>query len=417
MALWRKSEQKEAPPPPPRDTQEPGRGLPTRTLPMLMGGFAVAAALYVAFFTKNHPVQPAAPQTVAQAPGVNPQASPHKSELKSILDSLNQIEAEHGDGKAAGSSSDSGGNAVTDATPTPEHVHDAAKRGNIAASPLTALTGDYQTGRHGSGNHDTGVVPEYNAGAGSGAPNGQLQGPAQMPSASEIAALAGHRQHSANGNQAYLKQSQTEAQANGGYGAVSKVLPPLKGAVLYPGVVLPATTVTAVNTQLPGTVIAQVTNPVWGRNGHLAVPAGSRLVGSYDTSITNGQTRVLVAFQRVIFPDGREIVLGNSQAVGEQGASGVKGHVDDHFWTMLGSSLLVAMLDQGVAAAGPQQSVTSPTGSVYQSPTQAGAQVFANSAGKVLSPFMNMQSTAVIPPGTAIDVLVNKTILMPSENR
>lgn len=414
MALWRKSEQKEAPPPPPRDTQEPGRGLPTRTLPMLMGGFAVAAALYVAFFTKNHPVQPAAPQTVAQAPGVNPQASPHKSELKSILDSLNQIEAEHGGGKPAGSSSASGGNAITDATPTPEHVHAAATRGNIAASPLTALTGDYQTGRYGSGNLNTGVVPKQ---PDSGVPNGPLQGPAGMPSASDIAALVGHSSKHQNGNRQFLKQAQSDAQANNGYGAVSKVLPPLKGAVLYPGVVLPATTVTAVNTQLPGTVIAQVTNPVWGRNGRLAVPAGSRLVGQYNTSVTNGQTRVLVAFERVIFPDGREIVLGNSQAVGPQGASGVKGKVDDHFWTMLGSSLLVAMVDQGVAAVGPTQSVTSPTGSTYRSPAQSGAQVFANSAGKVLSPYMNMQPTAVIPPGTAIDVLVNKTILMPaSEN-
>lgn len=394
-----------------RTSRPVGVGLPSRTLPKLVGAMAVAFALYVAFGSKH------APQQVATAPSATPAATqanarPHRSELRSILTAIEGKHHPHGAKPQASASSQNhssvGSRLLSGVLPSPRNIkadqeRNAARRGNVAASSIIALQGSPTTnGASASGPSDEPAgTSRYDV------PNGQLTAPTTH------IALPKQRTRSSHPGRSFLSRMAKEA--GHGYGPQASILPPLPGAVLYPGAVIPATTITAVNTQLPGSVIAQVTDNVYGRNGRVAVPAGSRLVGKYDTSVQNGQTRVLVAFSRVIFPGGRELVLGNALSAGKHGTAGTPADVHNHFFTMLGASLLVALLDQGVSAAGPSQNVTSPTGATYSSPGQAGAQVFADSASKVLSPYMDVRPTAVIPSGTSINVLVNKTVTIPQQ--
>lgn len=392
-------------PAPPKPDTEPsaGTGLPTRALPKVLGTAAVALALYVAFHGSSKP----AVKHHASAPAPSPQtnARPKPAQYEDIL---NHIEASvHKRRKAHNKTPPDHRNPLGPAMPTPKNVAEQrqAKHGNIAASPIVALQGDAQSPSAGQAGHGESSA---NATDPNAVPGGHPLKPV-----TQVSAPQGTRRRKGSQAQHFLKRIAHSAGKN--YGPQARVLPPLHGAVLYPGAVLPSTTITAVNTQLPGTVTAQVTRDVYGRNGRVAVPKGSRLVGQYDTTVRNGQTRVLVAFQRVIFPDGRELVLGNAQASGPRGAAGTKAHVNNHFWKMLGASLLVALLDQGVAAVGPKHQVTTPSGATFRGSSQVGAQTFAGVAGKVLAPYTNLKPTAVIPPGTAINVLVNKTVLMPRQ--
>lgn len=398
--------------PPPGGSDGAGRGLPSRSLPKIVGALAVGFALYVAFSGPKAPQQaqqPAAPPS----PQVN--AKPQPSQIENIL---NEITGKKNGKRAHGATGDYGGSDAStvadDVLPSADNIKkQQAVKGNIAASNIIALRGDESLA--GQGARPQPLPAQYRQPS-LNVPSPQLLGPATSVSSlppSPYGSLYGQKQDTRPEGERFL--SQTASEAGDGYGPQAKILPPLPGAELFPGAVLPATTITAVNTQLPGTVIAQVTQDVYGRNGRIAVPRGSRLVGRYDSQVTNGQTRVLVAFQRVIFPDGRELVLGDAQSVDQQGTAGTKADVNNHFFKLLGASLLIALLDQGVAAAGPTQQVTNPSGSVYSGVEQSGAQAFAQAGQQILQPYLSLRPTAVIPAGTSINVLVNKTVVIPTD--
>ena len=70
--------------------------------------------------------------------------------------------------------------------------------------------------------------------------------------------------------------------------------------------------VTGINSDLPGNIIAQVSQNVFdtATGNHLLLPQGAKLFGVYDSRVIYGQERVLVAWNRVVFPDGSAVTLG-----------------------------------------------------------------------------------------------------------
>ena len=90
---------------------------------------------------------------------------------------------------------------------------------------------------------------------------------------------------------------------------------------LMAGTIIPASLVTGLNSDLPGTVIAQVTENVFDTvtGQHLLIPQGTRLIGKYDSVIAFGQERALVVWQRLIRPDGSSIVIDNLPATDTSG--------------------------------------------------------------------------------------------------
>jgi type IV secretory pathway VirB10-like protein len=85
---------------------------------------------------------------------------------------------------------------------------------------------------------------------------------------------------------------------------------------LMAGTVIAASLVTGLNSDLPGFVIAQVTENIFdsvsGR--FLLLPQGSRLIGKYDNVVAFGQERALVIWQRIIMPDGSSVVIDSLPA-------------------------------------------------------------------------------------------------------
>ena len=79
------------------------------------------------------------------------------------------------------------------------------------------------------------------------------------------------------------------------------ILTPISKYELKAGSVIPGALLTAINTDLPGEVIGQVTENVFdsATGNYLLIPQGSKLLGKYQSEVANGQNRALVVWQRL----------------------------------------------------------------------------------------------------------------------
>ena len=107
---------------------------------------------------------------------------------------------------------------------------------------------------------------------------------------------------------------------------------PLSKYELKAGTLIPGALVTAINTDLPGEIVAQVTENVYDTvcGDYLLVPQGSRLLGKYQSLISNGQNRALVVWVRLILPNGKSIVLDGMPGTDQLGQAGLQDRVDYH---------------------------------------------------------------------------------------
>jgi len=78
--------------------------------------------------------------------------------------------------------------------------------------------------------------------------------------------------------------------------------------------------------------MAQVSQNVFdtATGRYLLVPQGTRLVGSYSSDVIYGQSRILIAWQRLVFPDGKALDLGSMPGADSAGFSGLSDQVNNH---------------------------------------------------------------------------------------
>lgn len=201
--------------------------------------------------------------------------------------------------------------------------------------------------------------------------------------------------------------------------ASSPVLrPPPGGPAVLEGTVIPAVLLTEINSELPGTLVALVTQDIWDsvHGRYLLIPKGSRLVGDYNSDVRPGQERVLAAFRRLIFPDGSSIDLLGTQATDAQGRSGLQDRVDRHFWTMFGASFIVA----GIASLVQRQEAQPSTVIVVPGAASGASSGLASAAGSVLvetsrailGRTRNIPPTVVIRQGHRFSLTVQRHFLL-----
>lgn len=111
------------------------------------------------------------------------------------------------------------------------------------------------------------------------------------------------------------------------------------------GTIIPVMLLTGINTDTPGQVMAQVQSDVYDYSGsNLLIPAGSRLMGSYEQKVVND--RVNLTFSSCQMPDGGNWAIGNSLvAVDGAGYTGITGEVHRHTAKKFGSGLLKSALN------------------------------------------------------------------------
>lgn len=188
------------------------------------------------------------------------------------------------------------------------------------------------------------------------------------------------------------------------------------GHELAAGSIIPAVMLTAINSDLPGVITAQVRQTVYDTfdESTRIIPQGSRLVGRYSSQVASGQERVLVAWDELIFPNGNRINLRGMSGVDGQGQAGFHDKVNNHFFRTWGSALMVSLLGVGVQLSQPQNANYSTAPSAASQSAAAAANSLNEAGSKVLEKNMNISPTLQIRPGYVFNIIVNKSVLMPA---
>lgn len=114
---------------------------------------------------------------------------------------------------------------------------------------------------------------------------------------------------------------------------------------LAPGTVIRAVLLNAVDSAIPGQVTARTTEPIYdSRYGrHLVVPAGSKLIGQYDSAVAHGQKRLMMSFSSLVTPAGGVVDLAGIRVSDSVGRMGVGGELHTYFWQRMGVATLLAI--------------------------------------------------------------------------
>jgi type IV secretion system protein VirB10 len=190
---------------------------------------------------------------------------------------------------------------------------------------------------------------------------------------------------------------------------------PVTPYILRTGAVIPGLLLSAMESELPGTIIAQVSQDVYDTptGNYLLIPQGSRLIGEYSNAIQYGQARVFVAWQRIIYPDGSALDIGAMPGNDQQGEAGFRDQVNNHFLRIFSSALLMSAITGGIAYS---QSQGNNNNNEFQNPSfssvlsQAVGQQLGQATAALLERNLSIAPTLNIRPGYRFNILVVKDL-------
>jgi type IV secretion system protein TrbI len=178
--------------------------------------------------------------------------------------------------------------------------------------------------------------------------------------------------------------------------------------ILLAGSVIPAAMITGIRSDLPGPVTAQVTQNVYdsptGRI--LLIPQGSRLIGDYDAEIAFGQKRILLAWNRLILPDGRSIPLERQPASDPSGFAGLQDRTDFHWGGVFKAALVSTLLGIGaeLGSGGDDALLRAIRRGSQDSIGRVGEQIVSRELG--------VRPTLTIRPGFPVRLLVTRDLVL-----
>jgi type IV secretion system protein VirB10 len=225
--------------------------------------------------------------------------------------------------------------------------------------------------------------------------------PYSLPSAND--------QYAAQNNQAGKKDfhdSGAQGALSGGYF--------LADNAIWPGSIIPAVLETAVNTDLPGNIIARTTSNVYdSRTGKLLlIPQGTLLVAKYNSSVSYAQKRVQIVWNTLIRPDGFKLELENMNAVDRKGRSGSEAEYHENWFEYLKAAGLITMFS--IANSKMAEDAAKYGGqTMAQGVTQGNAEFINQVGGNIVSRATNIQPTLTVDSGEKLNIMTNKTIYLP----
>ena len=184
---------------------------------------------------------------------------------------------------------------------------------------------------------------------------------------------------------------------------------------LQTGTVIPGVMLTGINSDLPGALIGQVAQDVFdsATGRFLLIPKGSRLYGVYDSRVAMGQRRVLVAWQRIIFPDGSSVTLEAMPGASRDGYAGFQDQIDNHSLRIFGNAILMSMISGGMAYSldtldNSNSSEDKP--SLQNEMGSALASQLGQASLQLLQRNMNISPTLEIRPGYRFNIVLTKDL-------
>ena len=179
------------------------------------------------------------------------------------------------------------------------------------------------------------------------------------------------------------------------------------------GWIIPAVLEQQLNSDLPGLIRAVVRENVYdtvsGR--YILIPAGSRLIGTYNSSVGFGQGAVQAVWTRLLFPDGSSMDLGKFEGDDSQGASGFRDQVNNHWGRVFSGALVTSAFAAGIGISQGQNSSVLTNPSYGQRIGEIVGQQVGTLGTEVTRRNLNIQPTLCVRPGYRFQVRVEKDLL------
>jgi type IV secretion system protein VirB10 len=177
------------------------------------------------------------------------------------------------------------------------------------------------------------------------------------------------------------------------------------GNTVVQGTMIQAVTETALDSTLPGAIRAIVSEDVHSFDGtRVLIPRGARLVGRYRSDLALAQSRVMVAWDRIILPDNQTVEI-SAFGGDELGRTGTTGFVDTRFAQRFGSAALISLIGALPAAAAGQiedeaaADIASDVGTDLRDSTQS-----------VMQDYLAIRPVIHVDQGTRITVMVDRDL-------
>ncbi|MGN8198129.1 TrbI/VirB10 family protein [Salinisphaera sp. RV14] len=187
--------------------------------------------------------------------------------------------------------------------------------------------------------------------------------------------------------------------------------PPASPYEVMAGTVISAALVTGIKSDLPGDVIATVTEPVYdtATGTYLLIPQGSRILGKYNSQVSYGQSRVQVVWNRIILPDTSSLTLDNLAGTDPAGYAGLEDGVDWHWKRLVAGAAMTTLLGVGAELAAPQNQdgnhvIIAGRNSLQDSVNQAGQEMTRRN--------LNIQPTLTERPGLPVRIIVDRDLVL-----
>ena len=181
---------------------------------------------------------------------------------------------------------------------------------------------------------------------------------------------------------------------------------------LRAGFVVPATLISGINSDLPGQIMAQVSQDVYdtATGRHKLIPQGARLVGRYSSDVAYGQARVLVAWQRIVFPDGKAMDIGAMPGADSAGFAGFNDEVNNHYIRLFAGAFLMSGVTAGIALSQDRdrQGVFGGRPTASSALSEALGQQLGQVTAQLISRNLSIAPTLEIRPGYRFNVVVTK---------
>jgi type IV secretion system protein TrbI len=206
--------------------------------------------------------------------------------------------------------------------------------------------------------------------------------------------------------EAFLKTGSTETRNSG------NLKMPASPYQVMAGIVIAGALVTGIKSDLPGDVIATVTEPIYdtATGKLLLIPQGSRILGRYNSQVSYGQSRVQVVWNRIILPDTSSLTLDNLAGADPAGYAGLEDGVDWHWDRIFAGAALTTLLGVGAELAAPENRqngdrvINAGRNSLQDSVNQVGQEMTRRN--------LNIQPTLTERPGLPVSIIVNRDLVL-----
>ncbi len=113
---------------------------------------------------------------------------------------------------------------------------------------------------------------------------------------------------------------------------------------------IPAILITPISSEIGGSkIIAQVESDIYATMGRaVLIPKGSRAIGYYNSNNKIGEYRLEIAWNRIITPQGVNIILSDAKGADVKGYNGMIGTLHNKYWERYGIPLSLSTLSNGL---------------------------------------------------------------------